>query len=218
MSNQTPVPDPIELRRARELAAQAWCEPSTSRFVMQPELCEAFAQILARYTGQITQLADFILSEILGEPSQNQGAVETAIRLLREARPTPTTAAQGVDNREAGDLPSHMLAFTDEPMHRQRDDLARAVLAQNEEIRSLREEVTRLKARADLAERLANGIAHMDQCMECGDGSAANCPWGGQEADKALKEYNALIPELNCHGLGEGGHKGATPGKEAGKP
>lgn len=65
-------------------------------------------------------------------------------------RPTPTTAAQGEETREAGDLPSHMLAFTDEPMHRQRDDLARAVLAQNEEIRSLREEVTRLKTPPEL--------------------------------------------------------------------
>lgn len=32
---------------------------------------------------QIERLADFILAEVPGEPSQSQGAVDTAIRLLR---------------------------------------------------------------------------------------------------------------------------------------
>ena len=51
-SPNSPAPAMAEIRRARELAAQAWCQPSTSRFVMQPELCEAFAQILARHMLQ----------------------------------------------------------------------------------------------------------------------------------------------------------------------
>ena len=31
---------------ARERAAQAWCKPTTNHLVMQPELAEAFAEIL----------------------------------------------------------------------------------------------------------------------------------------------------------------------------
>ncbi len=58
----------------------------------------------------------------------------------------------------------------------------------------------RVKLLGELAERLANGIAHMDQCQECGDGSASDCPWGGMEAMRALQAYNDSIPELNCHG------------------
>jgi hypothetical protein len=34
---------------------------------------------------QIDRLAKFIMNEIPGEPSQSEGAVDTAIRLLREA-------------------------------------------------------------------------------------------------------------------------------------
>jgi len=37
---------------------------------------------------QIERLADFIMQEIPGEPSQSEGAVDTAIRLLRAAPPT----------------------------------------------------------------------------------------------------------------------------------
>jgi hypothetical protein len=35
---------------------------------------------------QVARLADFIMDEIPGEPSQSEGAVDTAIRLLRAAR------------------------------------------------------------------------------------------------------------------------------------
>ena len=31
---------------ARQLAAQAWCKPGTRRKIMDPDLCEAFAEIL----------------------------------------------------------------------------------------------------------------------------------------------------------------------------
>ena len=34
--------------------------------------------------AQIEELGRYILEEIPGEPSQNEGAIETAIRLLRE--------------------------------------------------------------------------------------------------------------------------------------
>lgn len=94
----------MNLERARELAAQAWCEESTGHIIMQPELAEAFAMILARETGmlpggfepldsQIQRLANFIMAEIPGEPSQNEGAIDTAIRLLRLHNSKPQTVA-----------------------------------------------------------------------------------------------------------------------------
>jgi len=36
---------------------------------------------------QIDRLARFIMEEVPGEPSQSQGAVDTAIRLLRKEKP-----------------------------------------------------------------------------------------------------------------------------------
>ena len=33
---------------------------------------------------QINELASFIMNEVPGEPSQSQGAVDTAIRIIRE--------------------------------------------------------------------------------------------------------------------------------------
>lgn len=95
----TPDPlDPIVMERAREKAAQAWCQPGTSHLAMIPELCEEFAGMLAFYIAQIDRLATVILSEIPGEPSQNQGAVDTAIRLLR-SREAPSTVAPAAGSR-----------------------------------------------------------------------------------------------------------------------
>ena len=37
---------------------------------------------------QIDRLARFIMEEVPGEPSQSQGAVDTAIRIIRSAQPT----------------------------------------------------------------------------------------------------------------------------------
>jgi len=36
--------------------------------------------------SQIDRLAAFIMEEVPGEPSQNEGAVDTAIRVIRELR------------------------------------------------------------------------------------------------------------------------------------
>ena len=36
--------------------------------------------------SQVTRLANFIMAEVPGEPSQNQGAIDTAIRVLRRLR------------------------------------------------------------------------------------------------------------------------------------
>ena len=38
---------------------------------------------------QIDRLANFIMAEVDGEPSQSQGAVDTAIRIIRECQPDP---------------------------------------------------------------------------------------------------------------------------------
>ena len=42
----------MELYEAREIAAKAWCDNSTSRLDMIPELAEAFAKILVEEVGR----------------------------------------------------------------------------------------------------------------------------------------------------------------------
>ena len=42
----------MELREAREIAAKAWCDNSTSHLDMIPELAEAFAKILVEEVGR----------------------------------------------------------------------------------------------------------------------------------------------------------------------
>jgi hypothetical protein len=96
--------DPISERimtEARERAAQAWCDKATSHLVMEPDLAEAFARRLAPLLNEIDKLGNFIMREIPGEPSQNEGAADTAIRLLRPlstlpAPPAPQVQADGV--------------------------------------------------------------------------------------------------------------------------
>ena len=80
-----PIPQRIATE-ARERAAQAWCDKETAHLVMQPELAEAFARRLAPLLNEIDKLGNFIMREIPGEPSQNEGAADTAIRLLRRLR------------------------------------------------------------------------------------------------------------------------------------
>lgn len=45
---------------------------------------ENAVQTANEFSRQINFLADFLLNEVSGEPSQNQGAVDTAIRVIRE--------------------------------------------------------------------------------------------------------------------------------------
>ena len=45
----------MELREAREIAAQAWCDNSTSHLDMIPELAEAFAKILVEEVGKASR-------------------------------------------------------------------------------------------------------------------------------------------------------------------
>jgi hypothetical protein len=54
------------------------------------ELADRLQEEVAKLTaerdhldGEIKRLADFIMAEVPGEPSQSQGAVDTAIRVIR---------------------------------------------------------------------------------------------------------------------------------------
>jgi len=93
----------MNMEKARGLAAQAWCDERNSSKVMDSDLAESFAEILARETGalpgggepldsQVQRLADYILKEVEGEPSQNEGAIDTAIRLLKMHNSKPLKA------------------------------------------------------------------------------------------------------------------------------
>jgi len=48
---------------------------------------------------QVDRLADYILSEVPGEPSQDQGAVDTAIRLISKAMELHGDRAFSADGR-----------------------------------------------------------------------------------------------------------------------
>ena len=51
---------------ARQKAAQAWRKPTTEHFVMQPELAEAFAELLDEIWSQ-AWLGNASTAELLGE-------------------------------------------------------------------------------------------------------------------------------------------------------
>ena len=53
---------------------------------MEPASLEAATSYVAAL-NQIDRLAGFIMEAFPGEPSQDEGAVDCAIRLLRQARP-----------------------------------------------------------------------------------------------------------------------------------
>ena len=50
--------------------------------------------------SQIERLANFILENVPGEPSRSEGAVDTAIRLLREVYPPITERRNVFDHSE----------------------------------------------------------------------------------------------------------------------
>lgn len=76
-SEPEPPPD-IDPEEVRRLLDQ---DPSGR--VLRPPPLEAAAREWLRVREQIDELARFIMAEIPGEPSQSEGAVDTAIRLLR---------------------------------------------------------------------------------------------------------------------------------------
>ena len=50
--------------------------------------------------SQIDKLANFIMSEVEGEPSQNQGAVDTAIRIIKSYQNQETLSQKWIDEHE----------------------------------------------------------------------------------------------------------------------
>jgi hypothetical protein len=52
-----------------------------------PDLPDVPAAVQASAYDDVRRLADFIIDEVPGEPSESQGAIDTAIRLLRAAYP-----------------------------------------------------------------------------------------------------------------------------------
>ena len=73
-------------------------------------------QKVAHLDEQIKRLADFIMAEIPGEPSQDEGAVDCAIRLLREHAKEPEDfdrhAAVSEDYAEATEEPERITLGT----------------------------------------------------------------------------------------------------------
>ena len=53
----------MEPYEAREIAAQAWCDNSTSHLDMIPELAEAFAKILVEEVGKASHEGGQVMSE-----------------------------------------------------------------------------------------------------------------------------------------------------------
>lgn len=70
-----------------------------------------------RIDGQITTLAQFIMDDVPGEPSENKGAVETIIRVVREQQQwetdlltsIPNELLDDTDNRDAIEKALHRL-------------------------------------------------------------------------------------------------------------
>ena len=68
--------------------ARAWSELGVTTYTGKsiPEHYAALREELANRQGQIDTLANFILRSVPGEPSQSQGAVDTAIRVITTLR------------------------------------------------------------------------------------------------------------------------------------
>lgn len=79
--------------------------------------------------SQVNRLATFIMENIPGEPSQNQGAIDTAIRLLAAARAVPATSPSGPPHVAVAQLLAMCRAGTFYEEH----DESMAVLARAED-------------------------------------------------------------------------------------
>lgn len=64
---------------------------------------------------QIGRLAQFILSEVPGEPSENEGAVDTAIRLIRRGLPPLNAEAEQPTEAIVGPAPAEASGVVESP-------------------------------------------------------------------------------------------------------
>ena len=91
----------VDLTVERGIAARIWCEPAHSHKEMAADLAESIANALRSHAEVIggaivAPLASFILEHVPGEPSQDAGAIDTAIRLLSERSAWLATAREVV--------------------------------------------------------------------------------------------------------------------------
>jgi hypothetical protein len=64
-----------------------WNEFERRLAILNGEVDEEMNKLMdshQKLANEIDKLAEFILTEVEGEPSENEGAVDTAIRLLKE--------------------------------------------------------------------------------------------------------------------------------------
>ncbi len=92
-----PAPaSPVTLDEIRQAVARGWCREPNLNKLMDVDLAAAIAGEVwkvippAPAPDQIDRLAKFIMAEVPGEPSQNESAIECAIRLIRSSqKPAP---------------------------------------------------------------------------------------------------------------------------------
>ena len=77
--------DPDGLWRKHADAAIAAYEAARPALFKHPVMNHLEAESLAE---QVNRLAEWIVASVPGEPSQSQGAIDTAIRIMAQSRPT----------------------------------------------------------------------------------------------------------------------------------
>lgn len=204
-----------EMTRARELAAQAWCRPSTSHIVMYPELCEAFAQILARHMTPATPQpvtnpnkgSDTSPLGIAGmTDDQVRGALDTpapGLKVSPQARPADPFDIEAVNTI----LGFHPIAGTVQW------DLA--VISWKRIRDSLKPQAPGEKAEAETA-RWQSAI-HTLMAKECGrEIDASGCD-SGDPLDYTLSVIRRSIDEIREGGGAENGCEHGDHAAPAGK-
>ena len=74
--------------------------------------------------SQIDKLANFIMSEVEGEPSQNQGAADTAIRIIKSYQNQDALSQEWIDEHAFGDWNEYVYA----------DDLQEVIVPKQDEV------------------------------------------------------------------------------------
>jgi len=85
-----------DLRKAREIAGQLWCLPTTSKFAMIPELAEAFAQKIAVYRDQL-EMAWVVIANVGVHKDGWNGQHEDWVKTAEKWRDDYHKAVPGVD-------------------------------------------------------------------------------------------------------------------------
>lgn len=88
------------------------CDHYEERIAAIQSAHEADIKRIANLESQINELASFIIREVPGEPSENQGAVDTAVRIIRkhQARISELEVAHGDQAEELAERNRHIKA------------------------------------------------------------------------------------------------------------